>query len=113
MFYGLTVVATIKLLMVCKRVSIVMTIIVVISVDKSLVVLPRLHFASIALLSKREIEVIALDADPVLVTLIVVTARRRQGLLMSHFRAMRHILFFIYLLSGILKIIPRNCIKHH
>ena len=46
---------------------VVLSIVVVIGIDELLVVLTRLDLAPIAFLSKGEIEVVALETDPVLV----------------------------------------------
>ena len=96
------------MLVISERIVIVVTIVIVISEGKPLVVLSRLYFASIALLSKGEIEIIALEADPILIVLIMLTMTGGKGMWMRNRWAVRHILFFIYLISGILKIILRT-----
>ncbi len=45
---------------------IIMVIVVIVEVDGLLIVLARLHLASVALFAEGEVEVVAFDADPIL-----------------------------------------------
>ena len=46
---------------------IVVVVVIIICVEELLVVLTRLHFTTIAFLAEGEVEIIALEADPVLI----------------------------------------------
>ena len=74
MFYGAFVLFLWLLLLLSAVIVVVLAVVVVIGIDELLVVLTRLHLAAIAFLSKGEVEVVALETDPVLVGCL-----RRRG----------------------------------
>ena len=67
MFYGGGIGGGGRGLVVGVREGVVLGIVVVVGVEELLVVLAGLHLAAIALFSKGEVEVVALEADPVLI----------------------------------------------
>ena len=67
MFYGVFILFLWLLLLPSAVIVVILTVVVVIGIDELLVVLTRLHLAAIAFLSKGEVEVVALETDPVLV----------------------------------------------
>jgi hypothetical protein len=51
-------------------VLVVVIIVVIVEIDDLMIVLPRLHLASVALLPKRKVEIVAFNAHPILRTVI-------------------------------------------
>lgn len=61
-------------------IGIVLIVVVIVCVEKLLVILAGLHFAAIALFAKREIKVVAFEADPVVRIGLLTRRRVRKSL---------------------------------
>ena len=88
--------------------GVVLGVVVVVGVEELLVVLAGLHLAAIALFSKGEVEVVALEADPVLVAGLLGGVLAGEGGAGGGGRRLRHLSIFYLSIESNIKDYSKN-----